>query len=374
MSSEAAGRSRRAGRGLSAAGIEWGRPPSQHRNSIEPPSTRGMVVTDRDIEILAALHDYGYLTTSMIGLLFWGYLSDATHRRLKVLHDAGLCDRFRPSAPRRGSFEWTYRLTKRGWVLLDDEQRAADDREYNPALLDYIGYAEHDLQLGSLILDLAHRSADETTEQGPLLDRAGFQWHGPRRGRIDPDQEQLAPQPSVGSKLRTGWTIQRATSRRGVIEPDATLLGISAHTGQPEALLIEYDRTKRPSKQADRFRRYDRFLTESWRDSRYARLPHEPAVLFITAHAAQVESIARAADPHLSAWLGPRNADHADGTYPAREQIAFTSAEHIQDGDWNMIQVPHSPPQHRARRPGARRGCELRTIELALDELFLRSG
>jgi hypothetical protein len=48
-----------------------------------------------------------------MALLGWSGDSSAARRRLRLLHDHGLIDKFRPAAP-AGSFEWNYRLTLEG--------------------------------------------------------------------------------------------------------------------------------------------------------------------------------------------------------------------------------------------------------------------
>jgi len=69
----------------------------------------------------------------------------------------------------------------------------------------------------------------------------------------------------------------------GVLKPDATLLSTSADNGQPDAVLIEYDRTRRPAKQLARLARYDHFLSKGWRQTRFASHAGEPAVILICA-------------------------------------------------------------------------------------------
>jgi hypothetical protein len=66
-------RARRAGWGLGAASIQWGK---------RPAASRPVAVTKRDRGLLALLHDVNYLSASQLALLGWG--EDSTCARLRV--------------------------------------------------------------------------------------------------------------------------------------------------------------------------------------------------------------------------------------------------------------------------------------------------
>ncbi len=156
----------RAGVGLSAGTIQWGRRPSS-------PAPVGL--TMRDLRLMALLHDTNYLSASQLTLLGWGSAERAAQERLKRLHDAGYLDRFRPLVA-RGTSEWNYRLTQAGWQALVAHEVAADGRHYTPAEITSISYTEHDLQLAAIVLLIATAAA--TPGPGGLLDRMPFKWHG----------------------------------------------------------------------------------------------------------------------------------------------------------------------------------------------------
>jgi hypothetical protein len=137
-----------------------------------------MAATDRDIEILGALDEQRYLTTSMLALLFWGSDSYAARRRLKRLHDAGLVERFRPAVATGGSHEWIYRLAERGWEVLAAEREPAGGRV--PRELHYLGYVEHDLHVSSLVLKLALRAAAGAGPKSRVM--SGWRRTGRSRG------------------------------------------------------------------------------------------------------------------------------------------------------------------------------------------------
>jgi hypothetical protein len=172
-----------AGAGLSEGLIEWGRRPA-----VMPCA----MITPRDLRLLAALHDYGYLTTGLCALLFWGRETYAARRRLKLLHDVGLVDRLRPRSIYHGGGEWIYRLSAEGWRWLLDHDMTADGEDYTPAEVTSIAYLEHDLQVNALVAGVALRAAEHHGTRDPtrgLLDCIPFAWCGPRSGTIDPRTE-----------------------------------------------------------------------------------------------------------------------------------------------------------------------------------------
>ena len=337
---------------LTAAAIEWGR---------RRPGTVARL-TERDMEILAALEEWRFLTTRMVGLLFWG---PGTHpftvqHRLKVLHDAGYVDRFRPRyAP--GAQEWIYRIGAAGFDVLLARGRVRGEAPPRREL-SYLGYVEHDLQLVALIIDLAARCSAGT---GPLIERMPFDWQGVDRGRIRLEDEERATMGAGAAEPPADHQISLERARPGNLEPDATLVGRHATTGDPVAVLIEYDRTRRPAKQRDRLHRYDWLLTDGWRGSRFAAYAFEPALVFILQAASLLPSFLREADRELTAWIGPKGAPVDRRAYPGREQIAFTSRDRLAAGDWTMLQVPAVPA---SRRRGER--FRPRELLLPLDRYF----
>jgi hypothetical protein len=342
---------------LGERSIQWGR---------RPPHPTSCWLTDRDLALFAALHDYRYLTTGLICSLLWGRETSAVRRRLKKLHDAGYIDKLRPYTPHgHGTTEWIYRLAAAGHQRLSQRKPAVDRL---PAVLGSIAYVEHDLQLNALITRLATLAADAQgtlTGQRGLLAEAPFAWLGPVRGRYDPRTQPVGIERSAAATLPAGHLIRQGTSSRGPLEPDATLIGTEEAGGRPSAILLEYDRTRRPSKQTLRYRRYDHLLTQGWRHTHFAAHEGEPAVIFVCQDDKTAHQFLLAADAHLTAWLGPTQADPRDGHYPAREQTAFTTRQRLHNADWQMLQVPRLPP---ALRPP--RQASSRRIRFPFDRYF----
>lgn len=346
-----------------------------------------MCLTDRDLRLMALLLDVNYLLTSQLVMLGWGSSrTRAAQRRLKVLHDGGFLDRFRP-VRRIGSAEWIYRLSTRGWKALASQEVVDGSARYKPAAFTSISYTEHDLQLSALILGIALAAGGSSTDR--LIDTMPFTWHGPRSGRIawrgpsggridrDWDDEldwdargeldldgHVEVDRSPAAQLPPDTRLYRCRSRSGYLEPDATLIGGSAE--DRFAVLVEYDRTDRPHKQIDRLRRYDWWLLQGWRETHFATHASPPTVVFLTSRERPLRRLVETADDVLSAWYGRGDAGPRGGTHPAREQILFTSRDRIRAGDWTMERTPSLPPVLRVQ-PDA---CSPRSVAYDLPSMF----
>jgi hypothetical protein len=341
---------------LSRSGLEWG------EREEDPP---GVFLTDRDLKLMALLHDVNFLTARQLLMLGWGASQRrAGQRRLKELHDTGYLDRFRPVRA-FGRAEWIYRVGAQGWRTLVDQCLVAGRRGYTPAVITSIGYAEHDLQLAALVLHLADKASRHSS--GGLIERMPFSWQGPRSGRIDIDEGEDFER-SAAAKLAPGTRLHVEQSRRGYLEPDATLIGGSG--AERWAVLIEYDRTERPHKQIDRLRRYDWWLLEGWREAHFATHAIPPVVIYLTARSGPLRGLIEAADQTFSAWHGRRDAGPREGTHPARERVVFASRERVLAGDWTMERAPSLPPVLR-EYPNV---CSPGSLVCDLPALFGRRG
>lgn len=324
-----------AGDRLTEDAIQWGR---------RPADPAPVSLTDRDVAIFAWLEQHRFATTGMLAELFFGRRTYPVRRRLKLLHDAGYLDKLRPNRGRGGTTDWIYRLTQRGWDVLCDRGYSATGRLPFGELTD-LAYVAHDLQVDAMLLTLMARAFPGA---GPLIDRLPFQWQGDDLGRIARGGGPRSPTVSPAARVAEGYVIATADSIPGVLEPDATLLGRHPASGLPVAVLIEYDRTQRPAKQRDRWRRYDRFLTQTWRDSRFAEHHGPPLVIYVVASTKRIAAFVQEADKHLTAWIGPHDGAPEDGSYPGRELLVFTSRERLLAGDFTMDGVPAYPAKVRS--------------------------
>jgi hypothetical protein len=321
-----------AGVDLGVMGIQWGRRPER---------LPACSVTDRDLRLLRFVHDFGYVSTSALAAMFWGRYGSAVRERLKLLHDIGVLDKLRPRVGRTmGAPEWVYRLTLFGWRVLQDQGEPADAEAFRPAKLTSIAYVEHDVQVAALMAHIAARAAEFVDRGGPLIDAAPFELLGPRAGTIDPRRERRPPDASAASDL-AGRRVRLGRAHPGVLKPDATMIGVDRH-GNRTAVMFEFDRTRRPSKQAERLQRYDWFLTVGWRESRYACLDIEPAILWVSVDETNVSGLASVVHTQMAAHLVDPRADF-DCEYPGREQVAVTSRNRLSAADERVLQVSRKP-------------------------------
>ena len=345
-----------AGEDLSGGTINWGRRPQR------PPR---IALTDRDLGLMALLYGANFLSMSHLTALGWGLSRErAAQMRLKCLHDNGYVDHFRPASA-YGRAEWNYRLTSVGFSALTECEMVPDERRYTPTPLTSISYAEHDLQLASIVLHIAQEAARDGQEA--LIAPMPFRWLGPRNGHIEIDGDGKTER-SPAAQLPPGTHLFPAGSRTGYLEPDATLIG-----GAGEdlfAVLIEYDRTERPHKQIDRLRRYDRWLLDGWRKGPFAAHAIAPAVIFLTSREGPLSRLIETADETFSASYGGEHTHPHEDIYPARERVLFASREQIFAGDWMMRRTPSLPAALR-EEPAV---CEPRLIKYDLASLFAEAG
>jgi protein involved in plasmid replication-relaxation len=341
------------GEDLGAATIAWGGRP-------QPPPR--FALTDRDLRLMALLYGANFLSMSHLTALGWRVSQErAAQMRLKRLHDAGYVDHFRPASA-YGRAEWNYRLTSLGFSALKACEMVADERRFTPVPLTSISYAEHDLQLASVVLRIAQEAAGDAKHA--LIAQMPFRWLGPRNGHIEIDGDGETER-SPAAQLPPGTHLFPVASRTGYLEPDATLIG--GADDDLFAVLIEYDRTERPHKQIDRLRRYDRWLLDGWRKGSFASHAIAPAVIFLTSREVPLNRLIETADETFSAYYAPgeHTSPHED-TYPARERVLFASREQVFAGDWTMRRTPSMPAVLR-EEPGV---CEPRLIKYELPSLF----
>lgn len=268
--------------------------------------------------------------------------------------------------------KWIYRLASLGWELLVVNRRAVDDEHYEPVELRSIVSAEHDLQINALVVSLALAATDDNPERKPLIDAMPFEWHRPRRGTYDPREEEAPEEPDQ----RTEWSRRKfdnyGRSVSGILKPDATLIGPKEplEDERQVAVMIEFDRTGRPSKQRNRLHRYERFLLTAWRHSRFALLRWEPAILFVTLTDAQAQGTARLADEELLAYWGRNYETPSHDSMPARRQIGFTTLDKLLKRDWEILQLPSIDQKSRSKTLGGKAKHKTYTENSALDRYF----
>jgi hypothetical protein len=115
-------------------------------------------------------------------------------------------------------------------------------------------------------------------------------------------------------------------ARFAPLVPDATVtLHSDAFDGELD-LLIELDRTRRPTKNIDKLHRYDAFLTAWWRlTERYGHMRQPPVVIFVCPDEDQVISLMQAADREVTGRHARPGTASETWSSPGRERMLFVA-------------------------------------------------
>jgi len=141
-----------------------------------------------------------------------------------------------------------------------------------------------------------------------------------------------------------------ARSVLGVLKPDATLIGPrQPQNGERQvAVIIEFDPTGRPSKQQNRLCRYERFLLEGWRHSRFAACAGRPPCSSSSSPDAQARGTAHIADEELLAHWGSQYATRSPTPCPPGNRSASPPLPKLLNRDWDILQVAATDPKTRS--------------------------
>jgi hypothetical protein len=152
--------------------------------------------------------------------------------------------------------------------------------------------------------------------------------------------------------LRTDLHRRRVEVERfRAIEPDATLeFRIQKRERRWHTdLFVELDRTFKPSKNIDKFERYDHMLA-GWymHKDRYTKyLPDPPIVVFICRDQSNAKEFCRAADPVVTAAHAYGGEYRAEWGYPSRERMFFVAERDVHAGTLVGYALPELPPEVR---------------------------
>ena len=308
----------------------------------------------RDLEILRALYRYRYLTTSQIADQWWpGCHPTRAQVRLRRMHDAGWLDRLRPRTD-RGSHEWIYFLARRGFQLgqsyfRGEETYVPREAKWRPRDAVDLDYVWHDLEVNEWIL--AYREL-----LGELLE----DWLGPAEARVEIrsayDSELRRHAPPKAGRLCTEHTWAHDL-RLGEdvlpVFPDASVLLVEGSGFEAREVLVEYDRTGRPAKNLEKFRRYDTLLTVGWRAAERFRhfagpkVVIAPVVVVFVCQPGTIEAFMRAADNEVTGQIGGYLSPGRTG-HPGRNGMLFCEAHSFTLGnDPHVCRLPSLPPQGR---------------------------
>lgn len=316
-------------------GIAWDRRPP------DPDARRTLEPTNKDLEVLAALVRYRVLLTSQIAAEWWpGNHPTAAQRRLGLLTRAGLVRRFRPTLS-RGKHEWIYQVTREGFLLARRHRGAdgplvpthtdVDDKAPNDARLVF-----HDLQVNAWVLAYRRLARDAVPE-----------WRGPAESAIEaPTKAGRRAEPMGLSDLRLEGYLQVRGLKRprfARVSPDAALV-LSLPDDRQVELLVELDRTRRPTKNDSKLLRYDALITAWWRAvPRYQELGEPPVVVFVCQHDDDARQLMHLANSQLRGCIQNPGEPSARWRYPGRERAIFVSERDIHERSpraWMLSAAP----------------------------------
>jgi len=309
----------------------------QHQHAQDPVPC---AIQPRDVAIVNDIRRYRFLTATQLRELWWPEGGPrAAQRRLRKLFEAGYLDRFRPLSY-RGSYPWTFHLAVGGHHLLKHAGVVDPNQRFHHRTVYDYSYVVHDLQLNAWVL--AYRRT-----LGELL----TSWEG--ETEIVPPAELRKGRPQLGGN----WTADGLRDQRPrLLRPDAVLELESDTDDQADrTIFIEYDRTRRPDKNYEKFRRYDSFLTWWWHHSPYADHDEPPFVLFVCQDSGQRDDFLRAADHELTGHRWHPNAALAEHQYTGRRHILFVNEIDAHQDLHEAIRVPSWPPGHPLREDAFRR-------------------
>lgn len=296
-----------------------------------PETRRRVAIQPRDLEIFRHLDRFGVQISDRLAYEFFpGRDLTSCQRRLKALTEAGYLMRGRPQLS-RGSVAYVYRLTKAGF---EAGQAAYDDerKPYVPLDRTWTGRAgggaqsvEHDLRAGGAILELA------AIARGLGLEAEVF---GPLDSRCDvptvyDSTERRRARATMGEFGRTGIHDLRLGLKFRDVVPDGSVRLLAGHD-PPREILVEFDRTARPSKNAPKLHGYDSFLSVWWAGCERLEGHAQPMVLFVCTSETVVGSFLELAASELTGW---RRGDGDRRLYPGRRSLAFCTEEALyEDG------------------------------------------
>jgi hypothetical protein len=319
-------------------------------------------VDARAKEILAALHDAGFLLAPQIGRRFWpvGTNERNIQRALTRMAELGLVERFRVITADGGTQPFVYQLTKGGFEYAQTQRGP-----HGPFIHPDVPWRERKVSDPRYVLHNLHAIAWVLAFE-QAAGRFVRAWHGPghplarpRVPRVKEDREwvnlgppHLKPPPNMaihGLKFPANVDVARQAFEG--LEADALIeLAIpSGNSTRRVDVFVEMDRTRRPSKNSPKFRRYDHFIT-GWSTllDRYAEaLKERPIVVFVCEDGDQAIDFLKLADAQVTGAIGVKGTEIAEWQHPARERMFFVAERDLHSGSLRALRLPRHPPKVR---------------------------
>jgi hypothetical protein len=112
-------------------------------------------------------------------------------------------------------------------------------------------------------------------------------------------------------------------------------------SGAEVDLLVELDRTRRPTKNVDKLRRYDAFITAWCRmTDRYRDAAELPYVIFVCPGEQEALSLMRVADREVTGHYAGYGARPEEWPSPGRERMLFVAEEDVHEGFASAWSLP----------------------------------
>ena len=298
-------------------------PPKELAEELEPQA--------RDLEILRALWRYRFLLTSQIAREWWsGKSLWAAQKRLLRMTAAGWVTRFRPRLW-KGKHEWVYQLARKGFELGRtcrglDGPYIPSEAKWRPRHVNDYRVVQHDLQVNAWVMAYRRLIGDEVAD-----------WLGPEQGRLDVPTRYVDRRFKPMTLEHAQYEMPDNRSIRDLrlasfapVVPDATLM-LELDEGERRfELLVELDRTARPTKNVDKLRRYDALITAWWRGAdRYRGAEEPPTVVFVCADEQHALSLMRAADREVTGRHSRYDGRPMGWPSPGRERMLFAAERDV---------------------------------------------
>jgi len=284
------------------------------------------------------------------------------------MHEAGWLERLRPRVD-RGSHEWIYFLARKGFQLgqsyfRGEETYVPREAKWHPRDAVDLDYVWHDLRLNDWMLAY-------TALLGDVLE----DWLGPAEARVEirsaydselrrhapPKADRLCPEQVWMGDLRLGIDVRP-------VSPDASALVVKESGFEAREILVEYDRTGRPAKNLEKFRRYDTLLTMGWRAVERFRQHADrkaltvPVLVVFVCQPGTVEAFMLAADQEVTGRIALYLNPDRRG-WPGRDAILFCEAPDMVLGDDpHVFRLPNLPPEERRDAVFEPREAQLPTL------------
>jgi hypothetical protein len=332
-------------------GLAWDRRPAQPPDQASEPSRT-------QLEALRALYELRFMLGTQLVRRFWPEARGRSERRrCAELFEPGWTRRFQITTRGGGQKHRIYMVTRQGVELLKQHRGPRgpyvdpDARWQEPQIED-ARRVIHDLHVAAWLLAFE-----------ALAERLVRSWRGARSSRVRPPTRRegrerlpLRPQdiPLGGSRRIRDLALEGFKP----ISPDATIELALAVASPPHRfdLLLELDRTGRPSGNVEKFRRYDALMT-GWARAhdRYKVQGEPPVVVFAVEDEPKARAFIDAADTAITgAVLTPGTApEHWE--YPGRERTFFVCERDVHLGTLRSYRLPRYPPDVRKAQRGDHR-------------------